>query len=233
MTVCLISLLCFLLLRDLFPFVGSYTLVYQTENSPSMQSYDCVYVTYKEAETMKYCRQLNESQRLQRHFNQSCHNGGQLWSFEELTHRNISTNEVLAWSSSMEQTDRYSKYLSNFTLDVGDRYLCNCTKSGSFGKFCEYEFYNGESDFTGALIKQFEPLKMFTWNSDTVAPGSQLHNNRPCYRTFECDSGLLCLDWRYICDGKNDMLKDCSDSLLTIVFDRQTTVYRWCRRRSL
>ncbi|CAF1004523.1 unnamed protein product [Didymodactylos carnosus] len=29
----------------------------------------------------------------------------------------------------------------------------------------------------------------------------QLHSNITCYTTLECDYGLLCLDWRDICDG--------------------------------
>ncbi len=33
--------------------------------------------------------------------------------------------------------------------------------------------------------------------------GSQLFGNTTCYKTsFECDYGLMCLDWRHICDGK-------------------------------
>ena len=30
---------------------------------------------------------------------------------------------------------------------------------------------------------------------------SQLYGDVICYETFECNSGLLCLDWRDICDG--------------------------------
>ena len=108
---------------------------------------------------VKYCRQLNESQPLHRDFNQSCHNNGVLRSFKELARLNISASDVLRWSSSMEQIDRYSKYLSNSSLDLKDEYICNCTNLSSFGKFCEYEFYGGSTSFDDAITKQFKPLE--------------------------------------------------------------------------
>lgn len=182
-------------------FFNCYTVLRSTENSPSIQSYDCIYARDKDALYVKYCRQLAESRSLERDFNESCYNGGQLWSFEKLVQWNISASDVLTWSSSMEQTDRYAKYLFNNSLDVGERYLCNCTNPSTFGKFCEYEFYYGEINFTNAIIEQFKSLKTFRSENNTIYVGSQLHNNRPCYLTLVCDSGLLCLDWRYICDG--------------------------------
>src|SRR5205085_2307831 len=88
-------------------FSNSYVLLYHTKNSPSVQYYDCMYYTRSEMQNniqgVKYCRQLNESQSIDRHFNQSCHNGGVLWSFEQLFLLNISASDVLRWSSSMEQ----------------------------------------------------------------------------------------------------------------------------------
>ncbi len=197
-----------------FILTNPYVLVYHTENSLSMQYYDCMYYTAAQiggaSQGVKYCRQVNETQSLQRDFNQSCHNGAIRWSFEELSLRNVSTADVLQWSSSMEQTDRYSKYLSNSSLDLGDDYICNCTNLASFGKFCEYEFYYGSTSFDMAIEKLFEPLKKVETYFDSILFGSQLHNNRPCYTTWTCDSGLMCLDWRHICDGKID---DCFKSI--------------------
>jgi len=110
-------------------------------------------------QSVKYCRQRNESQPLHRDFNQSCYNSGVLWSFEELALLNVSATDVLRWSSSMEQTDRYSKYLFNRSLNVGDKSICNCTNPTSFGKFCEYEFYGGSTSAGDAITKQFASLK--------------------------------------------------------------------------
>ena len=175
--------------------------MYHTENSPLVQSYDCVYLQYESSIRMKYCRQLNQTKPLHRYFNQSCHNGGQLWSFEQLARRNISTSDLLQWSSSLEQTDRYSKYLFNTSIDLPEKYLCQCINPSSFGKFCEYLFYYGHTLFQTAFLEQFKPITNFSLITDFVHIGSQLHQNRPCYLTLKCYSGLLCLDWRYICDG--------------------------------
>jgi hypothetical protein len=189
-----------------------------------VQYYDCIYYTRSKIgdniQGVKYCRQLRESQPLQRDFNESCHNGGRLWSFKELSVRHISASDVLQWSSSIEQTDRYSKYLSNSLLDVEDNYICNCTNLASFGKFCEYEFYDGSTSFNDAVIKQFEPLENFTLAIGNVHIGSQLHDSRPCYTTWTCNSGLMCLDWRHICDGKNDRFKDSFKLFFSIFVSR-------------
>ncbi len=191
-----------------FTFSNSYVLLYHTENSPSVQYYDCMHYTRSKLENhiegVKYCLQLNENQSLHRDFNQSCHNDSILRSFEELSLLNVSTSDVLRWSSSMEQVDLYSKYLSNNSLDFEDKNICNCTNPYSFGKFCEYKFYGNHTSFGEAIMKQFEPLLDSSTAFGDINVGSQLHDNRPCYITLKCDSGLMCLDWRHICDGKNN-----------------------------
>jgi hypothetical protein len=200
-----LHLLCYFL-----TFSNSYVLLYHTENSPSRQYYDCIYYTRSQnrdnIQGVKYCRQLNESQLLQRDFNQSCQNDGQLRSFKNLSLLNISASDVLQWSSSLEQVDGYSKYLSNNSHDIKDDYICNCTNPSSFGKFCEYKFYGNTTSFNDAITKQFHPLEHFTMDTGKIYVSSQLHDNRPCYMTLACYSGLMCLDWRHICDGKDDRI---------------------------
>ena len=192
----------------LVTFSNAYVLLYHTENSPSVQHYDCAYYTRSEIQNniqdVKYCRQLHEHQPLQRDFNQSCQNGGLLWSFEALAALSVSVSDVLQWSSSMEQADRYSQYLFDTSLDVGYNYLCNCTNPSSFGKSCEYEFYGDSTSFADAITQQFQPLEHSSMDTGKIHVGSQLHNNRPCYVTLACDSGLMCLDWRHMCDDMND-----------------------------
>jgi hypothetical protein len=80
------------------------------------------------------------------------------------------------------KTDRDAKYLSNNSLDVGEKLICNCTNLVSFGKFCEYQLDRGRSSFNDAIEKeQFEPLK----NSlNTFAPINV--GNRPCHKTLIC-----------------------------------------------
>jgi len=187
-----------------------------------VQYYDCIYSTQSESPTniqeVKYCRQLNKNQSLQRDFSQSCHNGGHLASFEELSALNVTASDVLQWSSSMEQADRYSKYLSNGSLDFGEKYICICKNPTSFGKFREYEYYGGSTFFHQALTSQFKPLNTSSVNIGNIYISSQLHGNRPCYMTLECNSGLMCLDWRHICDGKNDMIEDSCQLFFSILF---------------
>ena len=135
-----------------FPtFFNPYIFIYHTQNSPSVQYYDWIYFTQSKIQDniqgVKYCRHLNETQPFQRNFNQSCHNSGQLWAFEELSTLNVSAKDVLQWSSSLEQTDRYKKYLSNNSFQIEDNYLCNCTNPSTFGKFCQYQFYDQSISF--------------------------------------------------------------------------------------
>jgi len=170
----------------------SYTLLYHTENSIDTQYFDCIYYNQ-----IKYCVQSSISSPLQREINVSCHMNGRLWSFEELSVRNISVSEVLKWSSSIEQTDRYAKYLLNGRFDQGENVICNCTNPQRFGKSCEYEFYFDSLSFNEAIENQFKPLE----NTSEINVGSQIMNTRLCYLSISCNLGI-CLDWRHICDGK-------------------------------
>ncbi|CAF4638143.1 unnamed protein product [Rotaria socialis] len=111
--------------------------------------------------------------------------------------------DVLKWSTAVEQADLYAKYLSNSVIsnEVSyENYVCNCTNPQTFGKYCEYQFFQGSSSFDDEIRKQYESR----WNTSF---GSQLHNNRPCYQAyFECNFGLMCLDWRHVCDGKQQCM---------------------------
>jgi hypothetical protein len=207
---CIIS--CLTILHS--PYLIAYELIYHTENSDSLQYYDCIYytsnrITKIETSTLKleikqnilgvkYCRQLLKTTSLQRPFfllNSTCYHDGVLLSFFQLKSQNVSATDVLKFSSSVEQANKYAVYLSNVTNVDNDKFLCNCIRPGTFGKFCEYQFYYNSLSFDEAITKQFE-------SSYDSLEGNQFHNNRPCYATLVCDSGLMCLDWRNICDGK-------------------------------
>ncbi|CAF1233955.1 unnamed protein product [Adineta ricciae] len=98
--------------------------------------------------------------------------------------------------------DSYAAYLNNLsdhTSNYGkDMFLCNCTKLGTFGKFCEYYFMSN-STFQETIEYQFSVKRLQNF-------GSQYVGNRTCYKTLECDFGLLCLDSRNICDGKQQYI---------------------------
>lgn len=164
--------------------------MYHTENSPSVQYFNCVYY-----EGVKYCHQFPSPFELQWNFN-FCFNDGDFRSFAELVLLNVTVSDVLQWSSSIEQADHYAKYLSNRSSERTDDWICNCTNPSTFGKFCEYEFFNGHTSFDEAIRNQFQPRQDIKINI-----GSQLHHNWPCYLTLQCEMGVMCLDWRHICDG--------------------------------
>ncbi len=100
------------------------------------------------------------------------------------------------WKSSVEKAEQYSHYLrqQNKSLDDEKLYLCECVHPQSFGKICEYLLPIDNSTFDATL--DWEVQMKFT-NPERL----QMHGDIICYTTLICDFGLLCLDWRDICDG--------------------------------
>ncbi|CAF3372263.1 unnamed protein product [Rotaria socialis] len=93
--------------------------------------------------------------------------------------------------------DLYANVFYNRSLvdNDGDRFVCNCTIVGTFGKYCEYQLTHEADAFAEAITAQFEQKRTGdSW--DTQRYGKIL-----CYETLRCPSSPLCLDWREICDG--------------------------------
>jgi hypothetical protein len=109
------SLLCLLLIFDLFIINCAYIQLYNTEDALAIQSYDCIYytnVTARNNETTPYCIRTKQDVSLNRSFTtNSCENSGKEWSFKNLKQMNIAQDEVLTWNSSIEMADRYAAYL--------------------------------------------------------------------------------------------------------------------------
>ena len=119
-------------------------------------------------------------------------NGGQLHTFSELRSNKTSVNILVQqWKSTFEQLEQYSLFLQD--PNGKDESICQCFHRGSFGKNCEYQLPVGQT-FEETLEWQFTTRKN---NSQKV----QIYGDVLCYETLECDSGMLCLDWREICDG--------------------------------
>jgi hypothetical protein len=74
-----------------------------------------------------------------------------------------------------------------------DGSICQCLQPGSFGKNCEYQLPRGQT-FEETLKWQFD---IRDENQEKV----QIYGDVVCHETLQCDSGVLCLDWRDICDG--------------------------------
>ena len=125
-------------------------------------------------------------------------NDGQLHRFSQLRSKNVTPSTVLhQWRSTLERVEQYSLFLRD--PNEKDGYLCGCLRSGSFGKNCEYQLPVGET-FEETLQWQ---LIMRKNNSEEV----QMYGDVVCYETLECESGVLCLDWREICDGIQNCLE--------------------------
>jgi hypothetical protein len=183
----------------LFAFSHARVLLYDTEISIDIEYFDCIYHT--EDSIVKYCRRLSRSG-LSNRPELECANGGQKLFFNNLHEKNISSTEILQWSSSIERADDYASIFyhsqDNVTINLGD-YLCNCTQPGTFGKYCQYVLLGATKSFDDVIIAQFAQKKADPW-------GAQEYGSILCYTTLSCFSGLLCLDWRNICDGEQQCL---------------------------
>ena len=172
-------------------------LLYNTENSDRVEEATCIYFT--QTSTVKYC--LRRGTNFSTFTNIITCLNGERWHFSQLLSKDISPWDVLAWSSSVEKADDYARVFYNRSKNFEDEpFLCNCSE-GFLGKNCEYELVFDTSLFSKALKTVFDA------HQDPM--GHQMYGNILCYETLECDYGLLCLDWRNICDGQ----QNCMDGL--------------------
>ena len=169
--------------------VTNQILLQQTNDGIEIQFYDCVHL-----QSLDYCRRPTEPTNLTRQIaTEECEqNDGHLHRFTELRSKNITASTLVQrWRSTLEQLEEYSLFLKDPSEQDGS--LCQCLQSGSFGKNCEYKLSRGE---TCEETLEWQ-LDMRQKNSEQV----QIYGDVICYETLQCDSGLLCLDWREICDG--------------------------------
>ena len=181
--------------------VHSFVLLYDTEKNEPWESSDCIYFYSKYDATIKYCLRPGQPTLFTEIYT-GCENGGKKWLFKDLLSQTISPGDALRWSSSVEIADDYAHVFYNrSTIFNEDDFLCNCTRQGTFGKHCEYELFHDTKTFHQSIYVQFD-LK-----------GDVIENQRQaaivCYELLSCDFGLLCLDWRDICDRE----QHCRDGL--------------------
>ncbi|CAF1428876.1 unnamed protein product, partial [Adineta steineri] len=193
-------------------------LIHDTDILPNAQYFDCLDYTneFTNTRAIKYCiqpknitnytKQINTNDQIQ------CENGGVAYSFSSLFKDDIDPSTVLStFHSGIEQADRYRTYYfrrkenDSSALINDDDYVCNCSSLKSvFGRYCEYELYVGRT-----LAETAHKIKIP--NHEHALRG-QLQRRRMCYTSIDCEYGLLCLDWRNICDGEFDC-QDTSDEL--------------------
>ena len=170
--------------------------MYETEDGPSVQNYDCV-----DHQSTPYCRRPSTPTPLQRDGeSHRCYHHGSNHSFRSLRKNNITVHTVLQhWRSTIDKAEQYAHYLQQpVDAKEGDKLLCQCIDPQSFGKNCEYLLPFGAT-FSDVVDAKF-----------SVASGKLMYAGEiVCYSTLKCDFGLLCLDWRDICDG----LQQCMSGL--------------------
>ena len=162
----------------------------ETKDALAVEFYDCVPV-----QSLFYCRRPHQPFDLIRENDTTaCHdNGGRLHRFSELQSKNIDVSTVLhQWRSSIERVDQYARFRQGGAREW-DGYLCQCIHPSAFGKNCEYRLPVGNT-FDQTLQWQLGMRTDYPWKV-------QEYGDVVCYERVGCDSGLLCLDWREICDG--------------------------------
>jgi hypothetical protein len=176
--------------------IDSQILLYNTRDDQFTDTFDCIYHTHYAGQEILYCQRPDESVSLIRQ-QTSCENEGVPKSFHDLLNEGILPNEVLKWSSSVEMVDIYASFYYNRSLIKAsdNQFICQCTKLGVFGKYCEYQLTHNTTQFSEAIKAQFYEKEMSdSWNT-------QRYGAILCYQTLFCESIPLCLDWREICDG--------------------------------
>ena len=168
--------------------------LFNTEDNDAVEYYDCIIL-----EPVPYCRRPGFPINLRRNNDTSnCHHGGKRITFKELRDRNRTSNEIIHdFRSSIEKAEEYALFLSGH---MNSSSLCECAKR-SFGKNCEYQLL-GE-----AWTVTFADSRI--WQSGQKQKNQlQMHaiQKTLCYTTLKCDYGLLCLDWRDICDGRQQCM---------------------------
>ncbi|CAF3810792.1 unnamed protein product, partial [Adineta steineri] len=173
----------------LISYIDNNIYLYYTEDSSSVEFYDCIY-----QENFLYCRRPIEPISLERNNNvKECYHNGTLHTFSSLQLNKSTINTILhKWKSSLEKVEEYSRYITQ-NLDPIENFLCECNHPQSFGKYCEYLLPYGTT-FTMTL--NWENQMKFLYEEE-----NQYYSDILCYKTLTCNSGLLCLDWRDICDG--------------------------------
>jgi hypothetical protein len=146
-----------------------------------------------------YCLRLLEKSNFVATYNNTF---GSNYTFAALREKNISSEQLLSWSASIDLVERYEIFLSNIS-DVSssfekETFFYNCT-SPWFGPFCRFTF-------NVSLEQSFEELVDLYFQRKSRL---KTYDLATCYTHLTCETIAGCLDWREICDRK----MDCFDGL--------------------
>jgi hypothetical protein len=190
------SLLVLLYLISIFPFLSGQNPIYlfNTEDNNNVEYYDCITI-----DSVPYCRRPGFPVNIHRDNDTgTCYHGGARTTFEELLRNKRTQNDVIhEYGSSIEKGEEYVLYLSG---QINSSSLCQCQKR-SFGKNCEYQIIGDMCHVTFVESRK--------WQNDQKEKNRlQMHAYQSilCYTTLSCNYGLLCLDWRDICDSRQQCM---------------------------
>ena len=114
------------------------------------------------------------------------------YSFSELQQLNLTSSDLLRWSSSINLIEEYQLFSSPQSV------FFNCT-SPWFGRRCEYSFVLTSSTSLNSILRD-------QWSHRDRSDLSVF----PCYIHLSCEHvhRPMCLTWREICNGELDCLND-------------------------
>jgi hypothetical protein len=123
-------------------------------------------------------------------------------TFNSLRSQQITSEHLLQWSILIDVIEQYAIYLSTNDTQLDQIIFYNCS-SAWFGSHCQYTFG------LDILIESFGDFVVSSFNNrEKFSQKFIIHTCYPylteCYR----GPGLMCLDWREICDGKIDCIGD-------------------------
>ena len=173
---------------------GNTFVIFKTEANENIEYYDCIL-----EDDVPYCRRPGSPIRIQSNSDANfCHNNGQLWSFERLRDTDGSISRTLTSSRvSLEKAEEYNRYLNGY-LNNGS--LCVCREQ-TFGNNCQYRLINDGKYSEFRTTREWQNLQ-----KESNRLKMQIYYRPLCYLTVQCNYGLLCLDWRDICDGRQQCM---------------------------
>ncbi|CAF1485362.1 unnamed protein product [Adineta steineri] len=158
--------------------------------------HDCLHIPAKFMdldirEIISYCMSEWPSQ-----WNIRTNNLDKIFTFANLSHLNITSQQLYLWSAPMDIIEKYQIYL-NQLLTSNETALAmylyyNCTLP-RFGSMCQYSF----DDYDPNHVSLYE----FTY--EWYLKVRYEKRNQSCYMHLQCSLGEtpLCIEWYNICDG--------------------------------
>lgn len=162
-------------------------LLYSTDKISG--DHDCLFY-----DSRLFCRRPNDSLIIRESV---C--DGTLWSMKDLKRNNVTIDMLFQWLQPHDNIERYSRFLqesSEGNSVLENETICNCS-SNQFGVDCSYE------SVTDSTIGE-------VLNEQLLSPWQRTMQITACFVDgIQCNAGLLCLEWRQVCDG----IVQCEDGI--------------------